>query len=211
MNESFRAYAAEQIIETLKEHVTPERFEKIQKVASQRLPQMAVVLEDIYDRGNASAVMRSAEAFGFYQMHMIERQEKFKESKRVTQGAHKWLHIKKWDSTLRCIEALKAEGRKIYVTHLDPKARPLDQVPTESPFALCFGNEKDGATPELLKLADETVFIPMRGFVQSFNISVAAAISFYDVQKRLTPPSATNPELIAHYLTQSVDHWEKYF
>ncbi len=211
MSDAFKAFSAQQLIEKLKDHVTPERFEKIQKVASLRLPQMAVVLEDIYDRGNASAVMRSAEAFGFYQMHMIERQEKFKESKRVTQGAHKWLHIQKWNSTLGCIKALKAEGRKIYVTHLDPKAMPLQEVDVSSPFALCFGNEKDGATPELLKLADQTVFIPMRGFVQSFNISVAAAISFYDVQKRLSPPTPTNPELIAFYLTQSVDHWEKYF
>jgi tRNA (guanosine-2'-O-)-methyltransferase len=211
MNDLFSSLPVQKIIQTLQTQVTPERYEKICKVAAQRLPQVSVVLEDIYDRGNASAVMRSAEAFGFYQLHMIERQEKFKESKRVTQGAHKWLKIKKWDSTLRCVEELKAQGRKIYVTHLDPQALPLAEVPVDQPMALCFGNEKDGATQELIKLADQTVFIPMRGFVQSFNISVAAAISFYDLQKRISPPVQTNPDLVAYYLTQSVDHWERYF
>lgn len=211
MSDLFLQLQPQTIINTLSPHVTAERLAKIKVVASQRLPQVSVVLEDIYDRGNASAVMRSAEAFGFYQLHMIERQEKFKESKRVTQGAHKWLKIKKWDSTLSCIGNLKKEGRKIYVTHLDPHALPLHEVPLDEPLALCFGNEKDGATQELLKLADKTVFIPMRGFVQSFNISVAAALCFYDLQKRLTPPSNEDPALIAYYLTRSVDQWERYF
>jgi tRNA (guanosine-2'-O-)-methyltransferase len=210
-NDLFDTLAPQTIIDRLGTQVTPERYAKIQRVASLRLPQVSIVLEDIYDRGNASAVMRSAEAFGLYQMHMIERQEKFKESKRVTQGAHKWLQIKKWDSTLKCVEQLKKEGRKVYVTHLDPHALPLQDVPLDEPIALCFGNEKDGATQELISLADKTVFIPMRGFVQSFNISVAAAICFYDLQKRLAPPINTDPRLVAHYLTQTVEHWERYF
>ncbi len=211
MSELFETLSPQMIIDRLSAVVTPERLAKIQKVASLRLPQVSVVLEDIYDRGNASAVMRSAEAFGLYQMHMIERQEKFKESKRVTQGAHKWLQINKWDSTLKCVEQLKKEGRKIYVTHLDPNALPLQDIPLDQPLALCFGNEKDGATQELISLADQTVFIPMRGFVQSFNISVAAAICFYDLQKRLSPPPNSDPHMVAYYLTQSVDHWERYF
>lgn len=207
----FHTLAPQTIIEKLSQHVTPERLKKIETVASQRLPQVSILLEDIYDRGNASAVMRSAEAFGFYQLHFVERQEKFKESKRVTQGAHKWLQIQKWDSTLRCVEHLKSQGRKIYVTHLDPQALPLHQVPVDEPLVLCFGNEKEGATRELIQLADRTVFIPMRGFVQSFNISVAAALCFYDLQKRLTPPTTQDKSLIAYYLTRSVDHWERYF
>ncbi len=211
MSELFEQLGYQAIIDRLGAQVTPERFAKIQKVAGLRLSQVSVVLEDIYDRGNASAVMRSAEAFGLYQMHMIERQEKFKESKRVTQGAHKWLQINKWDSTLQCVEQLKKEGRKIYVTHLDPNALPLQDIPLDEPMALCFGNEQDGATQELISLADKTVFIPMRGFVQSFNISVAAAICFYDLQRRLSPPAKADPRLIAYYLTQSVEHWERYF
>jgi len=203
-----------EIIERLSGVVTPPRWEKIQKVAAQRISHMAVVIEDIYDRGNASAVMRSMEAFGFYQLHMIELHEKFKESQRVTQGADKWLNIKKWPSTASCVKALKDEGRKIYVTHLDPGAQPLEDIDTSEPFALCFGNEKKGASEELLKLADKSVFIPMRGFVQSFNISVAAAVSFYSLQNKIKSVKISSQEkdrLQAFYLTQTIENWEVYF
>lgn len=201
------------LVEHLKNHVTPERWGRIQSVVDHRRPQTAVVLEDIYDRGNTSAVMRSAEAFGLYQLHLIELSEKFKESKRVTQGAHKWLDRQKWKSTSSCIQDLKTKGYKIYVTHLDTQAKPLGEVDMSQPFAICFGNEKEGASPELLELADERVYIPMQGFVQSFNISVAAALCFYHIQLYAKKHTLSNEErlrLQALYLTRSIDNWEKY-
>lgn len=209
----YTAFPPQLLIDTLKDRVTPERWEKIQAVVSQRLPQMSVVIENIYDRGNASAVMRSMEAFGLYQIHMIEIQEKFKESQRTTTGADKWLEISKWKSTKSCVEELRRQGKKIYVTHLDKNAKPLEQIDTSTPFALCFGNEKEGASEELISLADETVFIPMRGFVQSFNISVAAAVSFQALQGKVSEYKIKPEEvsrLQAYYLTQSVDNWELY-
>lgn len=204
-------YSDTQLISALSERVTPERWQKIQDVVAQRIPQMSVVIENIYDRGNASAVMRSMEAFGFYKIHMIEIQEKFKESQRVTKGADKWLEIQKWKSTKSCIENLKAQGQKIYVTHLDKKAKPLEEIDVSAPFSICFGNEKDGASEELISMADETVFIPMRGFVQSFNISVAAAVAFYSFHEKLKTSPISKEEsdrLTAYYLTQSVENWE---
>jgi len=203
-----------QIIETLSARVTPERWEKIQGVVSRRSSQLSVGIEDIYDRGNASAVMRSMEAFGIYQLHLIELSEKFKESQRVTQGADKWLELCKWKSTRACVDHLKGEGRKIYVTHLDPQARALEEISVDKPFTIFFGNEKKGASQELLQLADETVFIPMKGFVQSFNISVAAAIALYGLSQRLPKTALSASEtarLQAYYLTQSVENWEIYF
>jgi tRNA (guanosine-2'-O-)-methyltransferase len=173
-----------------------------------------VGIEDIYDRGNASAVIRSMEAFGFYQLHMIELSEKFKQSERVTQGADKWVEVKKWKSTRACIDHLKAEGRKIYVTHLDPQAKPLEEIAVDQPLTIFFGNEKKGASEELISLADETVFIPMRGFVQSFNISVAAAVALYGLLNRLPKQGLEASEaerLAAHYLTQSIENWQVYF
>lgn len=200
-------------MEHLRHHVTPERWARIQTAVDNRRPQTAVVLEDIYDRGNTSAVMRSAEAFGIYQLHMIELGEKFKESKRVTQGAHKWLDSKKWKSTASCIGQLKSQGYRVYVTHLDAQAKPLSEVDMSQPFAIAFGNEKDGASPEILQLADERVYIPMQGFVQSFNISVAAALCFYHIHlfAKKHPMSVDERlRLQALYLTRSIDHWEKY-
>lgn len=201
------------LVEHLQKHVTPERWTRIQTAVANRRPHVAVVLEDIYDRGNTSAVMRSAEAFGLYQLHMIELGEKFKESKRVTQGAHKWLDRTKWKSTNECISKLKSDGYKIYVTHLDQKAKPLAEVDMSVPFAICFGNEKDGASPEILEMADERVYIPMQGFVQSFNISVAAALCFYHIHLFAKKHPMTDDErarLQALYLTRTIDHWEKY-
>lgn len=201
------------LVEHLKNHVTVERWARIQTVVENRRPQTAVVLEDIYDRGNISAVMRSAEAFGLYEFHTIELHEKFKESKRVTQGAHKWLDRKKWTTTESCANNLKNAGYKIYVTHLDTHAKPLSAVSMDTPFAICFGNEKDGASENLISLADERVYIPMHGFVQSFNISVAAALCFYHIQLHAKKHPLTDAErmrLQALYLTRSIDHWEKY-
>jgi tRNA (guanosine-2'-O-)-methyltransferase len=201
------------LVEHLHKHVTPERWARIQTAVDNRRPQVAVVLEDIYDRGNTSAVMRSAEAFGLYQLHLIELGEKFKESKRVTQGAHKWLDSKKWKSTDSCIKTLKDQGYKIYVTHLDTKAKPLAEVDMSVPFAICLGNEKEGASQNLLELADERVYIPMQGFVQSFNISVAAALCFYHIHvfaKKHLLSDEERARLQALYLTRSIDHWEKY-
>jgi tRNA (guanosine-2'-O-)-methyltransferase len=201
------------LVEHLHNHVTPERWARIQTAVDNRRPQVAVVLEDIYDRGNTSAVMRSAEAFGLYQLHLIELGEKFKESKRVTQGAHKWLDSKKWKSTDSCIKTLKDQGYKIYVTHLDTQAKPLAEVDMSVPFAIGLGNEKNGASQNLLELADERVYIPMQGFVQSFNISVAAALCFYHIHVFAKKHPLSNDErarLQALYLTRSIDQWEKY-
>lgn len=213
MNTALLKYESGFLVESLRERVTPERWARIQTAVDNRRPQTAVVLEDIYDRGNTSAVMRSAEAFGLYQLHMIELGEKFKESKRVTQGAHKWLDSQKWKSTSTCVENLKSKGYKIYVTHLDAKAKPLAEVDMTQPFAIAFGNEKVGASESLLQLADERVYIPMQGFVQSFNISVAAALCFYHIHVFAKKHPLTEEErlrLQALYLTRSIDHWEKY-
>ncbi len=204
----------QQIIQRLSQQVTPERWQKIQNVVNRRIDHLSVGIEDIYDRGNASAVMRSMEAFGFYQLHMIELSEKFKQSQRVTQGADKWVETRKWKSTESCIDHLRSLGRRIYVTHLDPKACPVEELDVTAPFTLFFGNEKQGASEKLLSLADQTVFIPMRGFVQSFNISVAAAVALYSLLQRIQHQKLSPEEterLTAFYLTQSVENWEVYF
>lgn len=160
--------------------LTSERQTKIAKVAAKRNFGNAVVMEGIYDRGNISAVMRSAEAFGFANIHVIETGEKFKESNRVTQGADKWLEVQKWKTTQEAVHELKRKGHRIVVTTLEA-SRPIHEVDFSQPTALVLGNEKDGASREMIEMADERIIIPMLGFVQSFNISVAAAIGLYHI------------------------------
>lgn len=175
-----------QVLKHIGTLLTKERFEKIQRVVDQRTFSTVLVLENIYDRGNASAVMRSAEALGFAQVHMIELGDKFKESQRVAAGADKWVEVKRWKSTLECVKELKAQGKQIVATHLDHTSKPIGEIDFSKPTALVLGNEKDGISKEMQELADERVIIPMHGFVQSYNISVAGALSLYHIyQDRL--------------------------
>lgn len=206
-----RDYDTNHVIKTLKAQVTEQRYQKIINVIKQRNSNISVLMEDIYDRGNASAVMRSAEAFGFYQMHFIELTDKFKESKRVTQGADKWLISKKWKSTEAAVKSLKDEGFKIAVTSLEG-GKPIADCDFNRPTTICFGNELKGASKTLLDLADEKVFIPMKGFVQSFNISVAAALSFYHISQNSTSvaPDLNKSQLLeAYYLLRSIKSPER--
>lgn len=165
--------------------LTPERQSKIDRVASGRCFDISVVLEGIYDRGNISAVMRTAEGLGFSNFHIIEKFEKFKNANRVTQGADKWVETKKWKSTTEAIEYFKKNKIRICVTSLTA-SKPLHEIDFSTPLALVLGNEKDGASQEIIDAADERVIIPMPGFVQSFNISVAGALCLYQIyQSRL--------------------------
>lgn len=201
-------YVPQLIIDTFSKLITEERLQKLSQVATQRSQSFVVVLESIYDRGNISAVMRSAEAFGFIDVHIIEGCDKFKESARVTQGADKWLNIYKWKNTSEALGFLKKQGVKIYATHLSQDAlevKDLNPLPV-SPIALVFGNEKDGVSAEALSLCDGNVLIPMHGFTQSFNISVAAALCLQEAHKKasfVTPEVAQG--LKANYILKSLD------
>jgi tRNA (guanosine-2'-O-)-methyltransferase len=169
------------VLETVWPLLTEERRKKIERVVQGRCFSNVVVMENIYDRGNISAVMRSAEALGFGQVHLIELGEKFKESQRTTAGADKWVEVRKWKDTKACIENLKSQGKQIVVTHLDSTSRPISEIDFSKPTALVLGNEKEGISQEMIAAADHRVIIPMEGFVQSYNISVAGALCFYQM------------------------------
>lgn len=162
--------------------LTADRRQKIERVAGGRCFDVSVVLEGIYDRGNISAVMRTAEGLGFANFHIIEKFEKFKEANRVTQGADKWVEVKKWKSTMDYIRYAKDNKIRICVTSLEA-SKPLHEIDFSTQTALVLGNEKDGVSKEILEAADERVIIPMPGFVQSFNISVAGALCLYQISQ----------------------------
>jgi tRNA (guanosine-2'-O-)-methyltransferase len=175
---------AQEVIELMNPFLSGPRVDRIEKVVRDRTFSVVTVLENLYDRGNMSAVMRSAEAMGFQNLHVIEPGDKFKKANRVTKGADKWLDVTQWKTTEECISFLKSKNYKIYATHLDAKARPIQDVDWSVPAALVLGNEKDGISPEMQALCDQTVIIPMQGFVQSFNISVAGAIALFHIHEQ---------------------------
>jgi tRNA (guanosine-2'-O-)-methyltransferase len=195
--------------------LTEDRQKKIAKVASARCFDISVVLESIYDRGNISAVMRTAEGLGFSNFHIIETFEKFKNANRVTQGADKWVESKKWKTSNDFISFAKKNKIRICVTSLDA-AKPIHEIDFSTPLALVLGNEKDGVSKEMLEAADERVIIPMPGFVQSFNISVAGALCLYQIYqdrlRRLGKVEDVTEDQIeilkAHYALRTMDSAE---
>src|SRR4051812_29005379 len=111
--------SSEKVLELAAPFLTQERRARIQDVVAKRTYSVIPVLENIYDRGNVSAVMRSSEALGMQSVHVIEPGEKFKSANRVTQGADKWLDVTRWKSSRECALDLKSRGYKIYATHLE--------------------------------------------------------------------------------------------
>ena len=174
--------------------LTSERQKKINQVVTERCFDISVVLESIYDRGNISAVMRTAEGLGFANFHIIETFEKFKNANRVTQGADKWVEAKKWKTSAEAIAYFKKNKIRICVTSLEA-SKPLHEIDFSTPLALVLGNEKDGVSKEMLEAADERVIIPMPGFVQSFNISIAGALSLYHIFSDRRQKRGTNADV----------------
>lgn len=172
-------YDASDIIEALDPHLTPERRERISETVSARTTAVAVVVEGLANTGNVSAVMRSAEALGYLPFHAVLGEARYKSSKRTSQGAEKWLDVHRWETPRECADHLRAAGYRIVATHLD-SAKPISAFDfARDRIALVFGNEREGVTEAMLAEADDRMIIPMAGFAQSFNISVAAAVSLY--------------------------------
>lgn len=171
--------SCEDVIRLLGPHMTEVRGERLDKVLNHRSLHIVPVLENIYDKGNVSAVMRSSEAFGFLRMCLVDAPgAKFKAANRVSKGAEKWLDTLSYPDPVSVVKDLKKDGYQIWATDLDTD-ETIDTIDWTKPTAVVLGNEKDGVSPEMKKLVDGRFRIPMLGFSQSFNISVAASLIFY--------------------------------
>jgi len=165
--------------------LVPERRARVDAVVAGRTRTLTVVMEAFCDPQNVNAVLRTCEAFGVQEIHAVEGPMKpWDRNKKISQNADKWLDVRRWRSTGECLAHLKAEGFAIYATHLGEGSRPLGSLSFAGKVALVFGNEKRGVSDEALALAEARYAIPMRGFVQSLNVSVAAAISLATAVER---------------------------
>ena len=170
------------------------RQEKIKRVIDER-QEGIIVLENIADPHNAAAVWRTAEAFGFQKIYMVYSREKPINPKKIgkasSASANKWLSFKLFDNIDLCYEELRNNGYKIYATILDQEAKKLSTIKfSEKKLAVVLGNEHRGLSEEAIKGADVKIYIPMKGMVQSLNISVTAAIMMYEVDRQRFTPSA---------------------
>jgi tRNA (guanosine-2'-O-)-methyltransferase len=165
--------------------LTENRKEKFLKVLQNRTNHFTVVVEDVFQMHNTSAVMRSCEVFGIQELNVIEQRYGKSIDKEIAMGAQKWVDINTFDSVANCIETIKNKGYQIIATSPHENDCLLDDFDITKPSALFFGTERDGLSQEILDHADGFLKIPMVGFTESLNISVSAAIIIQNLMNRL--------------------------
>lgn len=178
------------LITYLRQFATEERWQKINEVLNRRTRYLSVVLEDIYQPHNASAVLRSCDCFGIQDVHIIENHNEFDPNKGVTIGADKWITLQSHNqpgqnNSASCFRKLKECGYRLIATTPHEKDMTIDEISLDQKTALVFGAELNGLSDYALEHADGYARIPMEGFSESFNISVSAALCLYELSTRL--------------------------
>ncbi|MEM9053404.1 MAG: RNA methyltransferase, partial [Bacteroidota bacterium] len=177
----------QELLEYLFTMISENRKELFLETVEKRTKKIAVVLEDIYQSHNAAAVLRSCDCFGIQDVHIIENRNQWNPHPDIEQGSSKWLSISRYNekdqNTALCLNSLKEKGYLVAATtpHTDLS---IDDIQTDKPIALVFGTEMQGISEVVKSNADEMVRIPMYGFTESFNISVAAAISLHSLRSK---------------------------
>ncbi len=158
------------------------RQERIDKVMSLRRPDMALVLEDLIEDQNISAIIRTAEAFGIGKIYIIDSQNRRPHlSSNVSSGATKWMEIEKFDDVGKCFKALKKEKYTLVGALVDPQSDILWEQDFSGKIAVVMGCEPKGLSETAQKLMDKNIYLPMFGLTESLNVSVAAGIFMYEV------------------------------
>jgi tRNA (guanosine-2'-O-)-methyltransferase len=162
--------------------MTPERFDRLTSVLNKRQPDLTVVLENVFDPHNISAVMRTADAVGIQDIFILNNKipPHRKWGAKSSSSAAKWLTVHQYTDAEACFVELRKRYKKIYSTHLSTDAVGLHELDLTEPVALVFGNEHSGVSDDIIALADGNFIIPQVGIIKSLNISVACAVTLYE-------------------------------
>lgn len=161
---------------------TVKRLEKMKRVLNFRQPDLTVVCENIHDPHNVSAILRSCDAVGVLSVHLLYTQEKFpKLGRKSSASANKWMDIHKHKKHSDVKRVLQNQEMRIFATFLDPSAKSIYEIDWTLPSAIIVGNEHRGVSDEALQIADQRIYIPMFGMVESLNVSVATAVILYEI------------------------------
>lgn len=209
-----------QLIQYLSNFVTDERFQKFTNNLKNRTRSITVVIEDIYQTHNTSAVLRTCDCLGIQDIHVIEMANNYEVNDEIALGASKWLDIYKYsdneDSIKVCYNKLKEKGYKILATTPHQNDCLITELNLEQPIALVFGTEKDGLSANAIQHADAFVKIPMYGFTESYNISVSAAICLFHLSEKLRQSSIAwrlseleQDDIMLQWLKNSIRESEK--
>jgi tRNA (guanosine-2'-O-)-methyltransferase len=190
--------------------MTPERTERLTTVLHYRQPDLTVVLENVFDPHNISAVMRTCDAVGIQEIFVlntkIPRHKKW--GARSSSSAAKWLTIHQYEDAAYCFSALRTRYAKIFTTHLSSDAVSLHQLNLTEPVALVFGNEHSGVSEDIMDMADGNFIIPQVGMIKSLNISVACAVTLYEAyRQKMLAGHYANCRLPQHQLQALQAEW----
>jgi len=187
------------------------RTKKIRDVLERRQPDLTLVMENIHDPHNVSAMLRSADAVGIHEVQLVYTTQKFPRiGSKSSSSANKWIGRRKFSSIDECYETLRTEGFQIIATKLDESARQLYEFDLTRPTAFVFGNEHAGVTETAADQADATVYIPMMGMIQSLNVSVACAVTIYEaLRQRMHAGGYDAPKFDGNNLDELIREWLK--
>lgn len=206
------------VVESLSPFLTLERKQRIEEMLNQRMLKVQVILEDVVDIGNMFAIFRTIEALGFFRAHVIDKSTYRKKiSNRSARRAEKWLDVREWSSEKSCAEALKKDGVRI-ITSSVRATKSIEEIDFSKPCALVFGNERFGVASEFHNLEDDCFKIPMQGFSESMNVSVAAGMCLYEASRQLSKVGKLSGDLEssqkdywrAHHYLKSLRAPERY-
>ncbi|SRR5579871_5375 len=187
--------------------MTPEREERLRYVLNNRQPNLTIVLENVFDPHNISAVMRTCDAVGVQEIHVlntrIPRHKKW--GTKSSSSAAKWLTVHQYSDVKDCYSALRNKYEKIFTTFLGHDSMSLYEIDFTQSVALVFGNEHEGVSEEIRNLADGNFIIPQVGIIRSLNISVACAVTLYEAFRQ--------KKLVGHYDNRSIssEHYQSLF
>jgi tRNA (guanosine-2'-O-)-methyltransferase len=190
---------------------TSRRQARVEDVLSRRQKTLTIVLEDVHDPHNASAVLRSCDGVGILDVHLVyvhEEPPRRSFARTTSASAAKWVRLHYHDSIEACCAVLREQGFRIFATALGQESVELYDVDFAQPTALIFGNEHRGVSRAAIDGADATLFIPMQGMVESLNISVACAVSLYEaMRQRIAAGMYAQPQLSESELAALEAEW----
>lgn len=185
-----------------------ERAARLETVLAARLRGVTVVLERLEDEGNVSAVLRTAEAMGVQDVHVIEPPDRpLRIAPDITQGCHRWLDVHRTSDADACLDTLRARGFRLYGSAAGRSAVPVERLDFAAPAALVFGNEKTGVAPGTLARCDATFWIEMYGMTRSYNVSVAAALALREATAARRRAVGAMTDLSPEELAELRDRW----
>lgn len=164
------------ICDALVDMLTPERMQRIDAILDARLASVVTCVEETYDPHNAAATIRTTEALGLQELHVIESVNHFSIAGGVTRGAHRWIDVVRWKAVEAAVRALHDRGFRVYAT-APSAAVEIENVDVSTPIAVMFGNEHAGVTPAAIAACDGAIGVPMFGFTESFNLSVTVGLA----------------------------------